>query len=226
MGWEELCLNKAKAGDELNDRLHRADGAAVVDRLAGGMVILRDVLFCRLHEDVERLVGQDSMYVPVSESRSLRRTKAEIELFQIAESAAALKESRSEADADWYAAWLLRFRGGASSVQPDGMVVAGYLSRSPADRHLAFTDVLAKGFPESRRAPLVLFRLFPLAVQLATSLAWDDRVLADGSRKQQVSEFAAIGDCPQCHGKVLDPVEQCPACGNPLWKSELLMTPG
>jgi hypothetical protein len=226
MLWEELCLNKAEAGREFNERCRRSDGVSVVENLGAGMIILRDILYFRLHQDVERLVGEDSMYIPVSESRSQRRTKGDIEVFQVAESAAAVKEPRSGLDADWFATWLLRFHHGQGSAPAANVQMSSYLGQTSDARRLAFTDVLAKVFPESRRAPLVLFRLFPLAVQLATFLALGDRARAEHIRVQQVSELAAVGDCKQCHGKVLDNSRQCPVCGNPLWKSELLMALG
>jgi hypothetical protein len=225
MLWEELCLSKAEAGQEFNQRCRRTDGVSVVENLAAGMIILRDILYFRLHQDVERLVGEDSMYMPVSESRSQRRTKSDIELFQIAESTSAVQDPRSGVDVAWYAPWLSRFYR-PSPGQGNSAQLSSYLSQTPDARRLAFTDVLAKVFPESRRAPLVLFRLFPKAVQLATFLALGDRARAEHIRTEQVSEQPAIGDCKQCHGKVLESSRQCAVCGNPLWKSELLMTLG
>lgn len=224
MGWEDLRLNKGVAGREFNERSRRMDGEEMVESLAAGMIILRDTLYFRLHQDVERLVGEDSMIMPISETRSQRQTKSEIELFQVAESAAAVKEPRSGLDAEWYGPWLLRFiRGPVPPGQAESKQVANYVGLSADARRLAFTDVLAKTFPESRRAPLLLFRVFPLAVQLATMLALGDRSRAEALRGQQISALAAINDCRQCHGKLIENSRQCPVCGNPLWKSELLM---
>ena len=175
MLWEELCLSKAEAGQEFNERCRRTDGVTVLENLAAGMIILRDILYFRLHQDVERLVGEDSMYMPVSESRSQRRTKSDIELFQIAESTSAAKDPRSGVDVDWYLAWVTRYHRSPSPGQGNNAQLNSYLGQAPDARRLAFTDVLTKVLPESRRAPLVLFRLFPMAVQLATFLALGDR---------------------------------------------------
>jgi len=77
--------------------------------------------------------------------------------------------------------------------------------------------------PESRRAPLVLFRLLPMAVHVATHLAFGGQIAAEEIRGRQRHFLPAIEDCRACRGKVLAPDEQCSECGNPLWNSELLI---
>ena len=72
-------------------------------------------------------------------------------------------------------------------------------------------------FPESRKTPLVLFRLFPLTVRIVTCASFGDRNRATKIRNQQVSLLSAIIDCSQCRGIVLANGEQCPRGGNPVW---------
>ena len=224
MTGEELPSELAQLADEFGRRAGRTDGLRVASGLNAGLTLLRRLLYLRLHEDVERIVGRDSMLMPVSEKKAEVSNRTEIEIYQIAESAAAARDSGYVPAADdWYRDWLVRLRIGQSPVEPRVQErVADYLAKTPERRWLAFSTVLARTLPESRRAPLVLFHLFPLSVQIATALAFGDTQAASKARSQQVTLLPAIADCRQCHGKVLDNGEQCPGCGNPLWKSEWL----
>lgn len=213
----------AEAAKEFNEHEKRGDGLRVAAALDTALSSLRDVFYRRLHEDVERMVGKDSMLVPVSEQRTEAATKKQIEAYQIAESHVAAREfgCLSTAD-DWYLRWLARLRLG--TYQADGKLLdqaAIYVSAAFDLRRLMLTDVLAKVQPESRRAPLVLFHLFPLAVQIATALAFGNTTIAGKLRERQMAILPAITDCRQCHGRILDS-ESCPVCGNPLWKVEFL----
>jgi hypothetical protein len=214
----------AELAEEFDRRTGRTDGLRVASGLTAGLTLLRRLLYLRLHEDVERIVGRDSMLMPVSEKKVEVATKIEIELYQIAESAAAARESGYlPAADDWFRDWLVRLRLGQSPVEPRVQErVADYLAKTPDARRLAFSTVLARTLAESRRAPLVLFHLFPLSVRIATALAFGDAQAASEARSEQVVLLPAIGDCRQCRGRVLEGGEQCPGCGNPLWKSECL----
>ncbi len=145
--------------------------------------------------------------------------KIEIELYQVAVSAAAVcRGDYADGGPEWFWQWLARLRLGPS--QPDERVVQRvqcYLAKTPDQRRLTFTDVMARALPESRRAPLVLFRLMPLAVEIVTALAFGDSSQATEVRQRQVAVLPAISDCEQCRGKLLENGEQCPECGNPLW---------
>lgn len=212
--------------EEFNRHENRDDGAHVAGSLAGGLTVLRDSLYARMHDDVETMVGRDSMLLPVSDEKTEKLTKAEIELYQIAESAAAARERRYvRTDDEWYLQWLTRLRLG--EAQAEARVVdrlTHYRSKTPDGLRLAFTNVLAGALPESSRAPLVLFRLLPLSVRIATALAFGDHLSASEARNQQVAYLPAIADCDQCGGKVLENGEQCRGCGNPLWEFQWLMT--
>ena len=127
-------------------------------------------------------------------------------------------------DDRWYVRWLAGLRLGESQV--DAKVIdqlTDYLSKTPQQRKLAFTDVLVKVIPDSRRAPLILFELFPLSVHIVTAMALTDHARAFELRRQQLVHQPAIGDCHSCHGQVLENGEQCQGCGNPLWKHEWLV---
>ena len=223
---EQSEKTQAEAAEEFNRHEHRDDAVRVTSSLASGLTVLRDSLYWRVHRDVEKIVGRDSMLMPVSEKKAERLTKTEIELYQIAESAAAVREfGYVRPDDEWYLQWLTRLRLGTPRTEVKVVErLAQYSSGTPDDRRLAFTDVLARVIPESRRAPLVLFRLVPPAVHIATALAFGDHARAAGLRNRQKSDLAAIADCPQCYGKVLENGEQCAQCGNPLWKFQWLTT--
>ena len=116
MSWEDFLSRRVEAAAEFNERSHRDDGVPAGDQLSPRLGHRGDVLYHRLHEDVERLVGRDTMLMPVSEVKSRLGTKREIELYQVAESAIAARELGYLRDADaWYWQWLSRFRQG-----PDG----------------------------------------------------------------------------------------------------------
>jgi hypothetical protein len=223
MDTDEGVQQRAEAARDLNRHEKRTDGDQVVASLVDGLTILRGSLFVRIHGEVEKMFGVDSMLVPISELKTKRQSDRETELYQVAECTVAARQGGYVAGVDeWFPGWLARLRLGL----PDGDVelprIREYLSLSADDRRLMFTDVLARVVPESRRAPLVLFRLLPLAVHLATHAAFGNRVAADRVRVQQKSELPSIDDCPKCRGKVLAYDLQCTECGNPLWKSHLL----
>jgi hypothetical protein len=216
-----------EAAKEFNSHTRRSDGEQVASSLNGGLALLQDALYSRLHDDVERFVGRDSMLMPVSELKTRQATRAEIALYQIAESDATAKtlgqHGLGPAD-DWYWRWLARLRLGESHADPSAIArVTGYLAKTPRGRQLAFTDVLTRVLPEARQAPLVLFNLYPFSVQIVTASAFGDQPGAAMLRRQQVDHQPAIADCHACRGQVLENGEQCPECGNPLWKHEWLV---
>ena len=220
----DLTPKCAEAAKEFNEHEKRNDGLRVASGLDTALSVLRESCYRRLHEDVERIVGMDSMLMPVSERHTEIATKTEIEIYQIAESHVAAQEFRFlRTQDDWFLQWLARLRLGPSRVDASLLGhIAWYVSAALDPRRLAFTDVLARVQPESRRAPLVLFHLFPLAVQIATCVAFGDLKIAGELRQRQMAILPAIGDCRQCHGRILESGEPCRVCGNPLWKAEVL----
>lgn len=214
-----------EAAKEFNRHTHRNDGDRVAGSLSNGLTLLQDSLYSRLHDDVERIIGRDSMLMPVSELKTLQVTKAEIAVYQIAESTVAARNlGHIGPDDDWYFRWLAQLRLGESQVDAKTIErMTDYLSKTPHERQLAFTDVLARVLPESRRAPLILFDLLPLSIQIVTAVALGDHTDASELRHQQLAQQPAIADCRSCHGQVLENGEQCQECGNPLWKHEWLV---
>jgi hypothetical protein len=219
-------LDQQQMVQEFGQHSGRADAPQAVASLAGGLGLLDDLLYFHLHDDVERVFGADSMLVPVSASKSRQTTKCEIELYQIAESAAAAHEfGYLPAEESWYVPWLAKLRLEQSPLGPKHRErIDWYLSKAAHARQLALTDVLALTLPESRRAPLVLFTLFPLAVQIATALAFADPRRAEQLRAAQIDQLPVLADCHQCHGRVLENGQRCPGCGNPLWETRWLVS--
>ena len=214
----------AGAVEEFNGSGGRNDGARVAGGLFHGLRVLREAFYLRIHQDVERMIGKDSLLMPVSELQTLRRTTEEVEAFQVAESVAAVRQSGYLGErADWYLPWLLRLRLGKQPVGPQVLKrCLDYASGSDDQRRLEFTDALVRILPESTKAPLVLFRLYPLALHIVTAGAFDDRDTGTALRKRQSAILPAILACRVCHGRILQSDEPCARCGNPLWKYEWL----
>jgi hypothetical protein len=124
---------------------------------------------------------------------------------------------------DWYVPWLVKLCLGESPPSDAQRErIDDYLAKTADARRLAMTDVLASVLPESARAPLVLFLLFPLAVEIVTVVAFGDTGGAEKLRAAQIGHLPKISRCRQCHGRVLDNGETCRQCANPLWKIEWL----
>lgn len=226
METEEHVRRRGEAAEQFNRNAGRTDGARIATSLAEGLTVLRDSLYRRVHEDVQRAVGMDSMLAPISEEKAEKLAKTEIELYQVAVSVGTARDCGYVQDDDgWYLQWLTRLRLGKIYGEPKvRQRLENYLSKSADGRRLTFTNVLACALPESRRAPLVLFRLVPLAVQIATSLAFADHANASDVRNRQTTYLPAIGDCRECRGKLLENGELCRECGNPLWKFDWLVS--
>ena len=214
----------AVAAKEFNQRTGRGVGRSTAEKIDQRLTLLQDLLYRRLHGDVQEAVGRDSMLMPLSELKAQLAAKTEIAVFQAAESRTAAEETGIDVTTDdWFARWLMRLLLG-DAVGADALArLADYESQTPRERMLAFTDVLAQVLPESRRAPLVLFNLFPLSVQIAAVIALGDRGRAAELREKQLELQPALGDCNVCHGQLLATGKQCPQCGNPVWKFEWLV---
>jgi hypothetical protein len=209
---------------EFEGQTRRCDGASVVPRLVAGLAQIRDALYTRLHQDVERFVGKDSMKMPVSVIRAAQQLLREINFYQSVEAADAIAEfGYLSQPRDWLAAWLTRLLLGETNLDAaQQRRLSDYQAQSPERRRGAFSDALVRILPQSAQAPLVLFRLLPLAIRIAVAQAFTDHGRAAQLRRQQATVLPAIADCPQCHGRVMESVETCPSCGNPVWKYEWL----
>jgi hypothetical protein len=193
----------------------------VVESLVEGLSMLRNLLLTRVHEDVATYFGIDSMLSPMSEKEErkvLHRAKVEIEVFSIA--IAADEGQRSSYLGDQSVCllkWLLQLRLGDEIPEGVRHRLGGYLNRSSDEQRLLFTSVIEHTIPEAKKAPLLIFRLFPEAVRIALAVAFRDPLRAAELRNKQSTLLPAIGYCHTCHGYPLDNGEMCSTCGNPLW---------
>jgi hypothetical protein len=219
---------QAAAVSRLKQFAPALDAQRVTSSLQAGLSLLVDRFYWRIHFDVEALVGADSMLMPLSEAKAAEQTKETIEVYQIVESAWAFREfGYATTPGDWYLQWLGDLRlGERVSVPEVAERLDRYQNRSPDARRRAFMDRLLKILPESGRSPLILPRLFPLAVHLATALAFDDRARAQQVRAQQIALLPMIEACDRCQGSVLENGRICDWCGNPLWNYRWLNDEG
>ena len=223
MNAQETISRCVAAAEEFDRHEHRGDGLQVIESICGGFTLIRDAFFARVHRDVEVRVGRDSIMLPISEEKTERTTKLEIEVYQVAVSAAAAEDRKYVSDAAWYRDWLAQLRLGELDAESRAARrISYYAGKSATDQRLAFSNVLATALPESGRAPLILLRLLPLAVQVATGLAFGKSADAMQWRDEQMNNLPSIGDCHHCRGKLLENGEQCEMCGNPLWTFEWL----
>jgi hypothetical protein len=226
MQLDSIIARGSEAARQFDEHERRSDGARLAGSLAHGLSLLRDLMFTRLHDDVERNFGQDSMLMPLSLKDTESLTKLEIELFQIAVAAAEARTRGYVRDAAWFSQWLARMRlGDAGTADAIGQV-SKYLGHDAEKRRLAFSSALVKVLPEANKAPLVLYRLFPYSVCIVTATAFGDSLAAAESRNRQVALLPYIAECHECHGRPLDNGERCPVCGNPLWAYSWLTEAG
>ncbi len=223
MSAEERAQRRAAAAAEFDSQQNRSDGVRVANSLADGMTTLRDAVFNRVHGDVEKVFGLDSMLMPVAAMQTEAATNNEIEVYQIVEAAQCGVAHKYVPEDGWFLDWLARLRFGEDGVTAAlAQRLAFYSSRSADDRRLAFSTKLQQLLPEVIRAPLVMFRLFPLSASIVVALAFGDHRRAEEARKRQITWLPSIADCHQCHGQVLDNAEKCAQCGNPFWKYDWL----
>lgn len=213
----------AKAAAAFDQHERREDGTQIADRLTKSLTGLRESLLRRVLT-ADESIPLDSMLLPVSKLKAQQHAAEEVEAFMIAESAAEVCDHQlCTKPEQWYADWLTAMR--LDSWNPLGNVperVAGYLKESADERRLQFSNLLVEAIPESRHAPLVLFRVFPMAVQIATALAFDKTKSAEKIRAEQIKVLPSIAFCQECHGALLKENQECSTCGNPLWNRQWL----
>jgi hypothetical protein len=221
----ECLARRTAAADQFCEHEDRKDGTDVTHSLSYGLTTLRSLFFKRIHDDVERKFGVDSMMIPVSLIKGETKAKAEIEIFQIAEVTAFVQVENLVTDADWFQTWLghLRIGDGYQNEYVQHRLTK-YRQLSNDKRRLKFSTVLERSYHEASRAPLVLYRLFPLAVGIVTAMAFDRHLKATELRSQQTNWLPAIMDCHECHGRVHENGERCQLCGNPVWTYKWLTT--
>ncbi|REJ92992.1 MAG: hypothetical protein DWQ35_11175 [Planctomycetota bacterium] len=217
--------HRAQAAMKFAERFPQQDGSRVANRLSQGLRSLRRGFFARLQHEAEAC-GNDSMLIPAS-IKGLRRmeasTKLEIEIYQIAVSTEEVKDRGYVDEAPWYCDWLTRLRLG--TLADRGHVTERldhYLAEARSERRLEFGDVLARTTPAATKVPLVLYRLFPLSIRIATNLAFDDHLSAAEMCNQRNSILPLIESCHECHGRPMANGTWCETCGNPVWETDWL----
>jgi hypothetical protein len=205
--------------EELAIHEDRHDAERIVDTMVAGLTQLGEACQRRVSTDLLKVFPQDSMQIHFPAKGDLP-DKAEIDLYLIVEAAFAAAEHRLiRSGAAWCATWLASLRLGETAGHPQAQRRLQNYTELPADaRRLAFQKVLDRAVPESRRAPLVLLRLLPLAAGIVATSAFGNLEQARALRKQQSQLLPAINDCHRCRGRLLECGDSCPECGNPLWK--------
>lgn len=218
---------RERAAAELDGRCRDLSSHEIVDNLSVGLTHLRDLLVVRAHDDVEQKCGRDSINITslTTMQRQARITSIEIEAYVcIVVDDEVARSGYVNNHGTWFLEWIFRLRLGERSHSLLEQRVEYYRSQTAEERRLKFVSMLQRCMPESARAPLVLFRLFPRAVRIATAVAFSDPLRAQELRAEQASFLPAIGDCHECFGHVLDNEEVCRCCGNPIWNFGWLLS--
>lgn len=205
---------------------HHASGGGerIVAGLAAGLDRLAELMLDRASTDPETRFGVDSMIMPSSLVKGHLAATLEIELFAAVETAeTAYRNGYLAGNESWFLPWLISWR------LPDRHHEGGVAARlavykaKPADgRRLALETALERALPQATHAPLVLYRMFPLAVEVAAALSFADGPGAQAARKRQLTILPGLADCQTCHGSLLENGDECRICGNPLWKFDWL----
>jgi hypothetical protein len=216
---KECLARREAAAVELQEQEPDLSAEQVTHSLVYGLNTLRNLLFQRIHEDVEANYGHDSMLLPISVEASERVAKCEIETYQIAVTALTIQERGFlRSDVKWFVKWLAELRLGEDLQDTKWRRrIRQYVAMSEDEQRLDFSRHLETVFPEASRAPLILYRLFPLSIRIVSAVAFGHHLEAAELRNRQTFWLPAIGDCHDCHGRPLDNGEQCPVCGNPIW---------
>ncbi len=217
---------RAQAAVELQTHRPDLDAQWVVESLSAGLTHLRDLLLVRVHDDVQRKYGTDSMLgVSLQKlEQQERNAKIEIEAY----SCVVLAEEAAQGgyvgeDSEWFLDWMFRLRLGDSCDALEEERVRYYQSDSIEERRLKFAKLLQRVVPESLKAPLVLLRLYPRSLRILVAVAFGDPLRARELRAEQTALLPAIAECHECHGRVLDNDEICRCCGNPVWSFAWLL---
>jgi hypothetical protein len=216
---KECLARRAAAAVELREQEPDLAAEQVTHSLVYGLNTLRNLLFQRIHEDVETNIGRDSMLFPISVEESERFAKCEIEAYQIAVTALTIQDrGYLHCEPKWFVKWLGELRlGGDLNDSKWRRRIRNYVATSEDEQRLTFSRHLETVFPEASHAPLILYRLFPLSIRIVSAVAFGHHLEAAELRNRQTFWLPAIGDCHDCHGRPLDNGEQCPVCGNPVW---------
>jgi hypothetical protein len=222
----QLLARREGAAAELQRRTGRGDAARIVDSLADGLKLLAEEFFVRIDRDVEDRFAMDSMLISptgAAEVRAALRVKSLIDVFSIVVGSEEAVDRRYVDDQQrWLEPWLLSLRLEDARLPAVGEQVQAYRSMPVDERRRAFASGVERQLPRATRAPLVLYRLYPLAVRMVVAIAFGDHLRAGELRNEQTLLLPEIADCHDCHGRPLDNGERCATCGNPLWSFDWL----
>ena len=215
------------AVDGLARHCPQLEAHRVVNSLSAGLSTLRDLLMVRALDDVDRTCAADSMEIPslARLQRQVRKARLEIEAYSciVAADEVGLTGFVEQSD-PWFLDWIFRLRFGDACQAFQQKRVRYYRSETIEARRLKFVSELQRCLPRSVKAPLLLFRMYPRSVRIATAIAFDSPLRAQELRNEQIGFLPAITDCHECHGRVLDNEEICRCCGNPIWRFSWLLS--
>ena len=173
---------REQAQAEFQQRVGSAHSADLVRSLWAGLTTLRKLLLTRLHNDVEAYYGIDSILAPMTASETQREmchAADEIEIYSLTVVLAEAAHSRyAHDDADWFREWLLRLRWGDEMNAMVAERMHLYDQYGDNDRRHMFASFVEQALPEATKAPLVIYRLYPRSVRVATALAFGDPLRA------------------------------------------------
>ena len=214
----------SRAAGLLNQATGLQTSDRIVESLSVGMNTVRDLIFQRIHHDVERHFGMDSMRIPLSLDQSEYNAKAEIDIWQIVEAGDFAVKAGFVSDPAWMRSWLGELRlGGSFTNGPVQQRTTEYLERDENAQHMHFASTLEKVYPEACKSPLVLFQLMPHAVRIVVAVAFGATEEATRQRDHQAFLLPGVRDCQSCQGVVLDNGETCVDCDNPVWNYKWLL---
>lgn len=219
---------RARAADELGNLDPRLNAPQVVDQLSAGLTRLREMMIERVQEDVQRHFGMDTVFSPPSQAacdRQMLKARWEIEFYSIlVASDEAAEHGATQITGEVLRDWLFRLRMEEHLQERFTRRIKFYDSETVDERRLKFQSAMQRVVPESSKTPLVLFRLFPRAVRIVSAVAFGQPLRAQELRAEQCRFLPAVGDCHECHGRVMDNGESCSYCGNPVWKFSWLLS--
>ena len=196
------------------------DTQKVVTSLCDGLDLLNDLFFNRVDRDVEETFGMDSMLMPASTAGEIRaslRARALIDVYSHVVAAEEARDHKYVEDNVWFTQWLTDLRCPDADDAKLADRAARYRDMAPDQRRLKFASSLERRLPLATKAPLVIYRLYPLGVRIVTAVAFGDNLRAGELRNQQAALLPVINDCDECHGQPLDNGERCGNCSNPMW---------
>ncbi len=144
MSVQDQSPRLAAAAAELAGHGHCHDAGQVVAGLADGLSLLRELFFERMHGDVERIIGYDSMLLGASAVRSEADTHIEIEIYEVVEAAAEAAAGQFTSDDEWFCHWLARLRLGMAADKPAiAQRFSFYVGKPPDVRRRTFLGTAA-----------------------------------------------------------------------------------